>query len=81
MFSDKYPIKSLFPYAEGYYYGVLPRGVLEGRNVGKGSVHIENDYIIYFKEDTPEDIKQRFIKDYAEYHKEQRRKMFGDIFD
>lgn len=79
MYSDKYSAKPPFPYADGYY-GIFPRG-MEDRDVGGGSLHIEEDYIIYFKENTPEDIKQRFIKDYAKYYKEQRRKMFGNFFD
>jgi len=79
MFSDKYPIKSPFPYAEGYY-GVLPRGILEDRDVGKGSAHIEKDYIIYFKENTPEDIKQRLINDYKEYYLKKKEEQLNGIF-
>lgn len=80
MFSDKYSSESLFPYAEGYYYGILPRGVLEDRDIGKSSIHIENDYIIYFKENTPEDIKQRFIKDYKEYYVKKKKEQLNGIF-
>ncbi|HOO07254.1 MAG TPA: hypothetical protein PLH83_12335 [Ruminococcus sp.] len=59
-----YPGKPLFPYATGYY-AIFPAGLK--RDVGKGSIHETKDYIIYFKPDTPEEIKQRLIKDYAEY--------------
>lgn len=71
MFRDNYSSKDLFPYATGYYM-VLPRG-LEGRDVGGGSLVIEEDYLIYFKEGTPEDIKNRFIKDYARHHAEEEK--------
>lgn len=78
MFSDKYSSESLFPYAEGYY-GVFPI-IMEGRDIGKGSLHIEKDYIIYFKENTPEDIKQRFIKDYKEYYVKKKEEQLNGIF-
>lgn len=71
-----YRTESLFPYADGYY-GIFPRGQ-EHRKVGNGSVVIEDEYIIYFKPETPEDVKIRFVKDYAEYVKEQKEK--GNFF-
>lgn len=61
-----YRTKPIFPYADGYY-AIFPRG-LENRDVGEGSIVIEDEYIIYFKKDTPDDIKKRLIKDYAEYY-------------
>lgn len=78
MFSDKYPEKSLFPYADGYY-GFFPRG-MEDREVGGGSLHIEEDYIIYFKKNTPEDIKRRFIKEYREYYLKKKKEQLNGIF-
>lgn len=81
MFENKYPAELPFAYANEYCYGVIPKGILDDREPGKCIVHKEEDYIIYFKENTPEDIKQRFIKDYAEYYKKQQRKMFGNLFD
>ena len=36
--------------------------------MGEGSIVAADDYIIYFKPDTPEDIKERFAKDYVAYH-------------
>lgn len=59
-----------FEYASKYCM-VFPKG-LESRYDGVGSVVAEDDYIIYFVPDTPEDIKQRFIKDYAEYHAKEK---------
>lgn len=61
-----YSSKMIFSYAAGLY-AIFPRG-LENREVGEGSIVVENDYIIYFRPETPEEIKQRVIKDYAEYH-------------
>ena len=40
------------------------------REIGEGTLVIEKDYIIYFEPNTPEEIKQRFIKDYVEYHEQ-----------
>ncbi len=66
-----YRTTSLFSYAEPYY-SIFPCGLEENREVGNGSIVIEEEYIIYFKPETPEHIKQRFIHDYAEYHKKQK---------
>lgn len=71
MFENNYNSKPMFPYASGYY-AIFPKGLEKNRKVGAGSLIIEEDYLIYFKPDTPEDIKQRFIKDYAEYHRKQK---------
>lgn len=65
-----YRTEPLFPYATGYYM-VFPKG-LENRGVGEGSIVVEDEYVIYFKPDTPENIKQRLIKDYAEYYKKEK---------
>ena len=61
---NNYPGKTLFPYATGYY-AIFPAGFK--RDAGKGSIYETKDYIIYFKPNTPEDIKQRLINDYAKY--------------
>ena len=61
-----YRTEPLFPYAEDYYM-IFPRG-LENKNVGEGSIVIEDEYIIYFKPETPEDVKNSLVKDYAEYY-------------
>lgn len=74
-----YRTKPLFPYAENYYM-IFPKGMEKGRKVGKGSIVVEEDYIIYFKPETPEDIKQRFIKDYAEYHRKELEEQKNGIF-
>ncbi|MBQ7128889.1 MAG: hypothetical protein IJO19_02750 [Clostridia bacterium] len=65
-----YRTKPLFPYADGYY-AIFPKG-LENREVGEGSIVVADEYIIYFKPDTPENIKQKFVKDYAEYYEKQK---------
>ena len=65
-----YRSQSIFPYAEGYY-GIFPRGI-EDREVGEGSIVVEKEYVIYFRPNTPEEIKQRFIKDYAEYYAKEK---------
>lgn len=69
MYQNKYNSTPLFPYADGYY-AILPKG-LENREIGAGTIVVEDDYIIYFNPDTPENVKERLIKDYAEYYKKQ----------
>lgn len=64
-----------FAYAEGCC--VFPKGFIEKRRFKDCEIHSEADYDICFKQDTPEDIKQRFIKEYAEYHKEYMDKFLG----
>ena len=71
MFQNNYNSEPLFQYAMNFCM-VFPRGLEKNREIGSGSLIIEDDYLIYFKPDTPEDIKQRFIKDYAEYHNKQK---------
>ncbi len=68
MFIDNYHSKPLFEYATPYCM-VFPKGLEKSREIGQGSLVIEDDYLIYFRPETPEDVKTRFIKDYAEYHK------------
>lgn len=67
-----YRTKSLFPYAEGMY-SIMPSG-LESRFYPKEAErkHVTDDYVICFVSNTSEDIKQRLIKDYAEYHKKEK---------
>lgn len=71
MFKENYNSKPLFPYAIDYCM-VFPKGLEKKHKVGAGSLVVEKDYLIYFKPNTPEDIKSRFIKDYAEYYKKQK---------
>ena len=65
-----YRKEPLFPYADGYF-GIFPKS-FANKNIGNGSIVVEDDYIVYFKPDTPEEIKQRFIKDYAEHCRKQK---------
>lgn len=78
MYSLKYNAKSPFPYADGYY-AIFPK-VLESRDVGDGSIVVEDDYIIYFKPETPVDIKERFTKDYAEYYAKIRKDQLNGTY-
>lgn len=74
MYTDKYSSRPLFPYASGFYM-ILPREIEKSRKVGKGSIVVEDDYVIYFRPETPEDIKRRLIKDYAEYHRKKKEEL------
>ena len=56
-----------WPYINGYAM-VLPKGFEKSRKIGAGSIVVEEDYTIYFTPDTPEDLKHRFVREYAEYH-------------
>lgn len=64
------------------YAMVFPRGFEKNRKIGAGSIVIEEDYTIYFMPNTPEDLKQHFVREYAEYHiqkvEEQRRGLYID---
>ena len=80
MYLNKYPAKLPFAYASEYLYGVMPKGILDDREPGKCIVHKEEDYTIYFKENTPKDIKQRFIKDYKEYYLKKKEEQLNGIF-
>lgn len=44
---------------------------------GAGTIHETDDYIIYFKENTPKEIERRVVKEYAEYYKEYMKKFIG----
>lgn len=60
------------------YCMVFPKGL--PNKVGKGSIIETDDYIIFFREDTPENIKQRFIKDYAEWFAKKRAEHENGIY-
>lgn len=68
-----------FPYAKDYVL-VIPRGIEDRYGLAGGSIVIQDDYSIYFKPNTPDDIKERFIKDYAKYYKKDMEAMFGSNF-
>lgn len=56
-----------WPYINGYAM-VFPKGFEKNRKIGAGVIVVKEDYIIYFTPETLENLKQRFVKDYAEYH-------------
>lgn len=64
-----------WPYINGYAM-VFPKGFEKSRKIGAGSIvveedytiFVEEDYTIYFTPDNPEDLKHRFVREYAEYH-------------
>ena len=68
---NNYVSDVLFPYAADYYM-VLPKE-LKDHDIGKGSLVVEKEYLIYFKEGTPEDIKEKLVKDYARYYAGEKR--------
>lgn len=69
-----YEVNDRFSYAKGYF-AIFPKGF--NRAVGAGTIHETDDYIIYFKENTPKEIERRFVKEYAEYYKEYMKKFIG----
>lgn len=83
MYSDNYSNKTnnLFSYANGYC-GVFPKGLESHFKAGDASLIIEDDYIVVIKNGTPDDIKNRFLKDYAEYHrKKETEQLAGNYND
>ena len=54
---------------------VLPVGLLGKFDVGEGEIVKGKDYLLYIKKGTYNEIKQRLIKEYAEYAEEKRKKV------
>lgn len=69
-----YEVNDRFSYARGYF-AIFPKGF--NRAFGEGTIHETDEYIIYFKKNTPKEIKQRVVKEYAEYYKEYMKKFIG----
>ena len=69
-----YSSKLICPYASEYYM-VFPAAFYDEKRVGGGSVDFfDKDNFVYFRPDTPEDIKQRVVKDLKEYYAQKREK-------
>lgn len=67
-----YYTKNFFPYMESGSYMIMPAGLPDRfYPKEKSRIHETEDYVICFKPDTPEEIKQRFIKEYAEWYKKE----------
>ena len=62
-----------FPYAEKYYM-ILPVEFARNHERDGWDVIEQDDYSICFKPNTPDDIKERFVREYAEYYKKMREK-------
>lgn len=69
-----YEVNDRFSYARGYF-AFFPKGF--NRALGDRTIHETDEYIIYFKKNTPKEIKQRVVKEYAEYYKEYMKKFIG----
>lgn len=66
-----YKREVLFPYAIGYYL-IIPRGIEDKYSSKNGTLIKENEYAIFFKEDTPKEIIERFTKEYSEYYEKKK---------
>lgn len=80
MYNYSYPARksNRFSYADGYC-SVFPRGIEKRFKSGKGHIVLEDEYIVVIKDDTPEDIERRFLKEYAEfYSKTQKNNIYLD---
>lgn len=65
-----YPTKPIFNYMNWGEYSIMPPGLPDSfYPTDKGKVYYANDYVITFPVEISEEKKERFIKDYAEYHK------------
>jgi hypothetical protein len=54
---------------------VFPAGFYDEKRVAGGSVDFfDEDYFVYFRPDTPDDMKQRVINDLKEYYAKEREK-------
>ena len=68
---SNYPAKpdQRFEYADGYC-SVFPRGLEKQFKSGKGHIVLEDDYIVVVNNETPKEIEQKFLKEYAVYYSE-----------
>ena len=69
MYSKEHP----FPYAEKYYM-ILPVEFARTHEKGEWDVIEQDDYSICFKPNTPDDIKERFVREYAAYYQKMKDK-------
>ncbi len=67
-----YRTEPLFPYINGYLLAILPKTMKNIDKTNCSFVECENN-IVYFKIDTPEEIKTRFVKEYAEFLKSEKK--------
>ena len=67
-----YRSEPLFPYIKGQY-AIMPSG-LPSRfyPTEESRVHKEKEYVICFDKDVPDEKKQRFIKEYADYYSKKK---------
>lgn len=64
-----YRTEPLFPYMNSVEYMIMPSGLPERFYPEEAErKHITEHYVICFGKNVPEDIKERFIKDYADYY-------------
>lgn len=63
-----YRTEPLLPYAN-HCYSIMPKGLPEHFYPQEAvRKYVSEDYVICFDEGVSENLKQRIIKDYAEYH-------------
>ena len=63
-----YRTEPLLPYAN-HCYSIMPKGLPEHFYLQEAvRKYVSEDYVICFDEGVSENLKQRIIKDYAEYH-------------
>lgn len=80
MYTEYYTSKPLFPYADGMFM-IMPPGLPDRfYPVEETRKHITDDYVICFNLGAPEDVKQRLIKDYAEYHRKKLEEQLSGIY-
>lgn len=72
MYYTKEYLDNLFPYMPEHSYFVMPAGLPNRFYPEKASRKYEiEDYVICFNVDLPEEIKQRFAKDYEDWIKKE----------
>ncbi len=62
MYHNEHP----FPYAKDYYM-ILPKEFAKKHERGGWEVIEQDGYSICFRPNTPKNIKERFVREYAEY--------------
>ena len=68
-----YPTKPIFDYMNWGEYSIMPPGLPDRfYPTDKSMVHFTSEYVITFPVEISNEKKQRFIEDYAEYHRKEK---------
>ncbi len=67
-----YRKEPLFPYANHCFAIMLPNLPVRFYPTEEDRIYRTEEYVICFDKNTPDEMKERVIKDYAEYYEKQK---------